>query len=474
VAQSNQVKENLSQALLSTLPGLLTSFMNDGISMRSLARLPKYLLSEVYCLPTRKNDFSLLIKTLCQVYLSSTDEEVLIQIASSLATLADGKHARLADITSHLKRTSSSLQDRLMELLSESDPKASSPEKRRDSRSRRRGGRGSDSSTATGTASDTVFSDSKETEIEHSICLCLTRLKYVLKQLPLQLLFDTTDDAEENEIEGLCRTISEALGKRLLDRKPIVDDDDSAVDRSRSTKIAAAWKSSHPSAHVEVAKAVDVGLDVLLSVVAWKVRFAEKEILENAEAGVVDNEEVSDHIVTRLRDGLAKLIGLCYEQFLDEQPGLVYSTEQEDFSTDVQASAGRVASDLRTLFPREWALAKNPVLRKFALVDDTHLIGGFVRYLNSRGEEFGDEESADDIKLTKQLILPVARSLTANWTEGNRREAGIVLSHLVGKGKMTGQTVQAMARMLKKVSNWMLLQKKFVSKFLTSSSFFFV
>ena len=447
---SNQVKESLSQALLITLPGLLTSFMNDYMSMRSLARLPQYLLSDVYCLPTRKNDFSLLVKNLCMVYLASTDEEVLIHIAASLAALAQGKNARVTDVKSHLKRTSLSLQERLMELFAESDPASSSPEKTISS-SRKRGGRRSDSSTRSGSASETVSSNSKESEIEHSICWCLTRLKFLLKQMPLPLLFDEVEDGEENEVEGFCRTVSEALGKRLMDRKPLLDDDEMTSDTSRSSKLASAWKSADLASHREVAKAVDIGLDVLLTIVAWKVRFVEKEILDNAKVGVVDNEEVSDHIVIRLRDALAKLIGLCYEQFLEEQPGLVHSIEQEDFSIDVQSSAGRVASDLRTLFPREWSSAKDPTLRAFALLDDTHLIGGFVRYLNSRGEEFVDEDSADDVRRTKDLILPIARSLTANWTEGNRREAGIVLSHLAGKGKTTGQTVHVMARVLKKV-----------------------
>jgi cohesin complex subunit SA-1/2 len=406
------------------------------------------LLSEVYSLPTRKNDFSLLVKNLCLAYLASTDEEVLIQIASSLATLVQGKHARVADVKSHIKRSFSAQQDRLMELFFESDPESSSAEERKKAPTTR-GSRRSDSTATTGSVSETVFSNVNETEIEYSICLCLLRLKFLLKQLPLSLLFDEVDDGEENEVEGFFRTVSEALGKRLVDRKPVIDEDD--ADTSRSTTIASVWKSADLATHREVAKAVDIGLDVLLSIVAWKVRYFEKEIIDNAKVGVVDDEEVSDHIVIRLRDGLAKLVGLCFEQFLEEQPGLVYSMEQEDFSADVQASAGRVASDLRTLFPREWSSARNPTLRSFALLDDAHLIGGFVRYLNSREDEFVDEASVEDVRHTKELVLPIARSLTANWTDGNRREAGIVLSHLAGKGKMTRQTVHVLARMLKKV-----------------------
>lgn len=49
--------------------------------------------------------------------------------------------------------------------------------------------------------------------------------------------------------------------------------------------------------------------------------------------------------------------------------------------------------------------------------------------------------------------MPLARGITANWNDGNRREASIVLNHITGSGSEAGHTVQAMARLLKKVSS---------------------
>ena len=161
-----------------------------------------------------------------------------------------------------------------------------------------------------------------------------------------------------------------------------------------------------------------------------------------------------DHgdLVLRLRDRLAKLVGLCFEQYLDDIPGFVYSEEQEEFAIAVQISAGRVSSDLRTLFPRGWANAKSELLQKLPLRDDNHLIGGFVRFLQSRSElEETDLAPKLEKNMVNELILPVARALTANWADGNRKEAAVILSQLTSSGKLTGQTVQAMARMLKKV-----------------------
>ena len=452
-ALSNKTNEALSQGLLKTLPGLLTSFKTDHMSMRSLTKLPQYLLPEIYSLPTRKSDFTSLVKNLCVAFLESTDEETLFEICSSLSNFVQGDHARVSDVKAQLKRVSTALQERLMELFAESDPNketSSSPSKGK----RRRSGRRSDASSSN--ESEAVFSNSRETDIEHSICLCLLRWKILLKKLPVSFLFDESKDDDEDEVEGFCKTITEALGKRLMDRKPIVDDegDEGQSIRTRSVAVASVWRSDDVTIHSEVAKALDTGLDVLLSITAWKLADIKLSKKENAELGVVDEETApEDLLVVRLRDSLSKLIGLCYEQFLDELPGLVFSDEQESFSASVQTSAGRVGSDLRTLFPREWSLAKSPTLRALALQDDAHLIGGFVRYLQSRGKAFQelDMGSPEEAAMVRSILLPVARALTANWTQGNRKEAGVVLTHLTGSGKLAASTVHAMARLLKKV-----------------------
>ena len=462
-ASTNQSKEALSQALLKSLPGLVTSFKTDNMSMRSLTKLPQYLLPGIYSLSTRKNDFSSLVKNLCVVFLESSDEEVMNEIATSLSIFVQSDHARVADVKAQLKRVSTAMQDGLMELFAESDPEnaASTPRKsKRKSSPRKRSGRRSDASTlgSSSMSSDAMFSNSKEVDVEHSVCLYLNRWRILLKHIPLSVLFETTEDEDENEVEGFCKAISEGLGKRLMDRRSIMDEGaENHTEAPRPAAIGPAWKADDPAIHTEVAKAVDVGLEVLLCIVAWNMEEVKTKQKENAQVGVVD-EDSSVHpeelLVVRLRDGLAKLIGLCYEQFLEDVPGLVYSDEQDEFSSAVQISAGRVASDLRTLFPREWVAAKDPTLRALALTDDFHLIGGFVRYLETRKEDFVDADKDPKLanELTKDLLLPVARALTANWVYGNRKEAGIILSHLTGSGKLAAQTVHSLARLMKKVS----------------------
>jgi cohesin complex subunit SA-1/2 len=77
-----------------------------------------------------------------------------------------------------------------------------------------------------------------------------------------------------------------------------------------------------------------------------------------------------------------------------------------------------------------------------------------LRALATKSEEdtLIDEPANTEDVLVNDLLLPLARGLTANWNDGSRREAGIVLAHITGSGSEAAQVVQVMARQLKKVS----------------------
>lgn len=62
-----------------------------------------------------------------------------------------------------------------------------------------------------------------------------------------------------------------------------------------------------------------------------------------------------------------------------------------------------------------------------------------------------DEDHKAAGTLVEELLMPLARSLTANWNDGNRKEAGIALSYITGKSQEASSAVQNMARFLKKV-----------------------
>ena len=137
------------------------------------------------------------------MYLESTDEKVLQNIANAILILVDGDHARVADVKMQLKRLSSSLQDRLMELLRETDPQSEQKKSKR-STSKKRSSRRSDESSSTRSA-DGIDSVSPEVDLENSIALCLMRWRILTKRCPIHYLFDQSDE-DEPEVNGFCNS----------------------------------------------------------------------------------------------------------------------------------------------------------------------------------------------------------------------------------------------------------------------------
>lgn len=62
------------------------------------------------------------------------------------------------------------------------------------------------------------------------------------------------------------------------------------------------------------------------------------------------------------------------------------------------------------------------------------------------------DDAEEDIETANKLILPLARSVAANWKNGNRREAGVALAHVTGSGPEASKLVSSFSRVLKKVS----------------------
>ena len=105
-----------------------------------------------------------------------------------------------------------------------------------------------------------------------------------------------------------------------------------------------------------------------------------------------DEASVEEHAVVRLRHRLLSTLELCFAQYIpndseqsdDDTTAVQHSEDQHSFSDFVQLAAGKVTSDMRTLFPKEFADAASPLLRSFALREDGRLIGAYVRFLDSK------------------------------------------------------------------------------------------
>ena len=87
------------------------------------------------------------------------------------------------------------------------------------------------------------------------------------------------------------------------------------------------------------------------------------DLIDNAMEEDEDEKSAEDHVVTRLRSRLLSTLELCFAQYIPssedhgdgESTVAQHSEEQHSFADFVQLAAGKVTSDLRTLFPKEYA-----------------------------------------------------------------------------------------------------------------------
>lgn len=384
-------------------------------------------MPSVFNLSSRKKDFVRLVKNLSAIFLESTNAEVLDNCALALASLGQGDHSRTRDAEAALKKTVRTLQSRLLELL---QVKAAKEE-------------GGDNGSKSGDDDEEI----SLVNTQQSISLCLRRLSILSKRVYVgELLIDSTvTDAQDEAVEGLFNTVAEYVAKELNSRK--IEGEESVDEEESVFEIPPIWENADKQIHSLVAEAVCDGLNFSLCVTAWRL---ETEI-ESKEDGEYDADK--EHIVLRMREYLMKLCALCYEQHLRGSNMDAFSKEHQSFSIAVQKQAGNIVGDLRSLFPDAWATSTSPFLSACGKHSEhPALTGGMLRFLSDmEGELRACEKDEEKSPVAEELLLPLARGLTANWLTCNRREAGAALAHIVGSGVHAGSIVSSMSRVFKKV-----------------------
>eukprot|EP00586_Coscinodiscus_wailesii_P000063 CAMPEP_0172480390 /NCGR_PEP_ID=MMETSP1066-20121228/5488_1 /TAXON_ID=671091 /ORGANISM="Coscinodiscus wailesii, Strain CCMP2513" /LENGTH=1957 /DNA_ID=CAMNT_0013241639 /DNA_START=101 /DNA_END=5974 /DNA_ORIENTATION=+ len=418
--------EALSVALLSSLPDLFIKFKTDATILTSLAKLPRYLISTVFSLPQRKHDVLALLKNLTDIFLSSTEEQVLVHSALALSYLSTGSHSRIGDAKRTLQDVAEGLCERLLECL-----KTNVPDK----------------------DSDEVLQRKKEREF--TLSLNLLRLRIFCKRV------DIAKYLSEEVLEDLTTSIPTGLVRRIMEWK-----DDGP------------WEGisdDQQDEHLIVARGVQEGLDSMLTLTAWRLHQVQKEenMVEDEESLLQDDirtypdEDYTQHSLVLLRNRLLSLIEACFELYLpetmdeDDNVPSHRTPQRSTFTNSIQAAATRTAADVRTLLPKIWSQASHPLLRAIALTSDWKLVGGSIRFFRSMEERLyentGDDKASHDV-LVRQLLLPLTRPLATNWQNGNRREAGVALSHITGSGSTSSHLISQLVKQLKKNSPIRLLE----------------
>jgi len=482
--------ENLSIALLKALPNLLIQFKGDLAIIPELASLPRFLIPTVFSLPQRKQDYMSLIKNLGEIYLSSSDDRILDNTARSLVSLCNGDHARVAESKAQLRKVVVELRDRVVELMSSDDSTiatsavsvdpesdfASVRSKRRSSTKKKTPASSIGlSSPASDKTSLTDEGSVPDADSEYSIFLNLKRLKILSKKCDLSVFFEDRNNV--NQLELLCNFVTDGLKGRLRSCKPV----DLRINTDEETTVHKLIDS--PEVLGAVGKSVGEGLEFLLCVIGWfthSVQVSENlvaeddDLIDNAMEDDEDDNSVEDHVVLRLRIRLLSTLELCFAQYIlsgddhgdDETSVAQHSEEQHSFSDFVQLAAGKVTSDLRTLFPKEYADAASPILRSFALQEDGRLIGAYVRFLDSKEHLLRENDiaaSSAERKMSQSLLYPMGRAVATNWTNGNRREAGVFLRHIGASGPTASDIVSTTSRQMKKIDPVRMLESQMAS-----------
>ncbi len=433
-----------------------------------------YLVPSVFSLPQRKKEFIDLFNSLSEIYLLSTDEQVLTNITRSINFLSEGDHARSNEAKAGLNKLVFTISDRIKKHINQkaddSDDTTSlkSPRRRKSPR----------------TSLDSVINSGDEDEhesekinMETAFYLNLLRARI----LAMSNVFTGFLDSHVESTDTLCALISKELSRRL-DSHKISSSSDLADD---STQIC--WTTSEETLPRLIAGIIDEGLQLILMVTTEKlcdmindenlVADDDDAMISQDEEGEKDDDKIVHHPVLTLRNCLISLVEKCYEQFLPiAENSDMFSSTQKIWADLVQNSGSHIAFDLRTMFPKEWSNSTSPLLRALAIVDDSCLIGGYVRHLKSNFERVSwhgfifsvfllifsglifklvmiqvDRKQDEGIQFIDSSLLPPSRAIAANWKLGNRLEAGMLLSHIVGSGTMSTEIISTLSRILKQV-----------------------
>ena len=387
-----------------------------------------------------------MLSNMSMLYKESTDSIVLQNCCQSLVFCANAGQARSNLAVLAIQKLWDGTLSRLMNLLNKKADAASSMDR-------------DDSDDE---------DDSKVVNVESSIGICLIRLSILLKRCKCfgRALDDSSLSSDDEHLVEIVHSVTNYLSAELRSRQYQTDTgkgDDESDDSDKIDQRLKIWHSVDDKVHKVVAKSVSDGLDLLLTMTAWRLR-DELQRIDNGMEVDATSKDIDNHVVLQMRRSIEELIKTCYNQFLPMEDMDTFTEAHQMFSTKVQEYALRVSGDIRTLFPRKWSQAKSPVLKLLAIEDDNILVGGGYRFVRSQEWRLKIHEEASVLsKQQKQdavysILLPIARALGTNWETGSRKEAGAVLHHISGSGKEASELVQSLLRVLKKLNPVRLLE----------------
>lgn len=323
-------------------------------------------VSDVLNLSSRKKDFDSLCSNLTSIFLESTEPTTLGYCLRAMISLTRGEHARSDEAVVYLKNLAAMLNDRLRELLQNRYQQL-------------KGGHGESSNNDDD--DDNVEDEPTPAEVASSIRHCLCRMRILSKGWPIHDLLSGGENSDA-DLEVLSQTVTTYMTDELTKRQLIYHRSETQGD-AQNIEIPKIWEIEDAALHAEIAESISDGLNLLLSMVAWRLNYEIKAIDANKEEEYAD-DVLEKHIIIRMRERIKTILVLCYEHYIDESETEQVPAALPLFSVAVQEHALRTSGDFRALFLKDWQNATSKLLRACSLKDDGLLIGAGVRFLRSQ------------------------------------------------------------------------------------------
>jgi len=385
----------------------------------------------------------MLCTNLSNIFLESTDPTTLGNCLRAIVSLAKGEHSRSDEAVVVLKDLATTLRSRLQDLMEE------------------RSKLGKKESISDADDSDDE-DEATSADLASSIHQCFRRMGVLSKRWSLGDFLG--GDEKDKEIEALSESVTAYMMEELRSRQ-LKYHRAETQDTAATVEAPTIWKKED-CGHADVAGSISEGLQLLLSMAAWRLREEIDKMDDDdddEENEDYSDEQLKNHIVIRLRDRIKGVIHLCYEHHIGESHVELLSDNILEFSSAVQEHALRASADLRSLFLKQWQKADSKLLRACALTDDSVLIGAGVRFVHLEIDQLRASVQEEDgaggsTEAWDKLLLPMGRGLASNWEIGNRREAAMALAQITGAGPVAHELVQTFSRTFKKLHFVRLLE----------------
>jgi len=285
---------------------------------------------------------------------------------------------------------------------------------------------------------------------------------------PSQHWFDDKEDKDSLGNGDLVECIEQCLEEILHDMQDPDHVDDESTTMQQPVNLT-----------VEQCSLIKELLSILYVLLLWKHRLVMSD--ENIDSSHSDksNEEAAEaliHLRDQLLDCSLQACRILHRSSATSLSSLAEDDDDPALPLHVRSLLlflNKLHSDVRQLYPDTLASCESSLLNSLQLDknrsmdlirESTRIFRAFEYDLRALEDPNGHEHELHRInqnqtfKLETDLMLPLLRPLVQNWNSANRKEAGILLSHITGSGPACAAFLNSASRLVKKQNSVRFLE----------------